>query len=107
LSAWPSLSSSRWDLERRACATPAHPNYAGIVSSAEIPAEIQLLDEGIDEIDATKIEADLVGITAITGTAPRAYELARIFRDRGIPVVLGGVHPTLMPKKPPPMPMPS
>ena len=66
---------------------------------AEIPAEIQLLDEGIDEIDATKIEADLVGITAITGTAPRAYELARIFRDRGIPVILGGVHPTLMPEE--------
>lgn len=66
---------------------------------AEIPAEITLLDEGVDEIDATKIEADLVGITAITGTAPRAYELAREFRARNIPVVIGGVHPTLVPQE--------
>ena len=64
---------------------------------AEIPADITLLDEGVDEIDATKIEADLVGITAITGTAPRAYELSREFRARNIPVVIGGVHPTLLP----------
>ncbi len=65
----------------------------------EIPAGITLLDEGVDEIASGKLEADLVGITAITGTAPRAYELAREFRARGIPVVLGGVHPTLMPQE--------
>ena len=52
---------------------------------------------GVDEIDPGAIDADLVGITAITGTAPRAYELAREFRARGVPVVLGGVHPTLVP----------
>ncbi len=33
----------------------------------------------------------------ITGTAPRAYELSRVFRQRGIPVVLGGPHVTLVP----------
>jgi len=63
----------------------------------EIPADIQLIDEGIDEIDPSAIEADLVGISAITGTAPRAYEIAAALRRRGIPVVLGGVHPTLVP----------
>src|SRR5438067_7352455 len=47
---------------------------------ADIAAEITLLDEGVDEIDPAKIHADLVGITVITGTAPRAYELAREFR---------------------------
>lgn len=65
----------------------------------EIPAEVTLLDEGVDEIDPSKIVADLVGITAITGTAPRAYELSREFRNRGVRVVLGGVHPTLMPQE--------
>jgi radical SAM superfamily enzyme YgiQ (UPF0313 family) len=65
----------------------------------EIPAELTLLDEGVDEIDTAKIEADLVGITVITGTAPRAYELARELRSRDIPVVLGGVHPTLVPEE--------
>ena len=37
-----------------------------------------------------------MGISAITGTAPRSYELAAL-RRRDIPVVLGGVHPTLLP----------
>jgi len=64
---------------------------------ADVPAELTLLDEGVDEIDPDAIDADLVGITAITGTAPRAYEIARAFRSRGVPVVLGGVHPTLVP----------
>ena len=36
-------------------------------------------------------------MTVITGTAPRAYELAAHFRSRGIPVVLGGPHVTLVP----------
>ena len=65
----------------------------------DIPAEVALLDEGVDEIDPGAIDADLVGITVITGTAPRAYELAREFRARNIPVVLGGVHPTLVPEE--------
>ncbi len=64
---------------------------------AEIPASIRIIDEGVDDIDVDHIEADLVGISAITGTAPRAYELSARLRARGIPVVLGGVHPTLVP----------
>jgi len=72
---------------------------------AEIAADITLLDEGVDEIDPRKIHADLVGITVITGTAPRAYELAREFRSRDVPVVLGGVHPTLMPDEARAMPI--
>ena len=63
----------------------------------EIPADIRLIDEGVDEIDPAAIDADLVGISAITGTAPRAYAIAAALRRRGIPVVLGGVHPTLVP----------
>lgn len=62
----------------------------------ELNAEVVLVDEGITDINPD-IEADLVGISAITGTARRSYELAAKFRQRGIPVVLGGVHPTLVP----------
>jgi radical SAM superfamily enzyme YgiQ (UPF0313 family) len=65
----------------------------------EIPAEVNIIDEGVDEIVPDRIEADLVGISAITGTAPRAYEIAASLRDRGVPVVIGGVHPTLMPEE--------
>jgi radical SAM superfamily enzyme YgiQ (UPF0313 family) len=66
---------------------------------AEIPADVRIIDEGVDEIEPDAIEADLVGITAITGTAPRAYEISAQFRARSIPVVLGGVHPTLVPEE--------
>ncbi|MFL6194158.1 MAG: B12-binding domain-containing radical SAM protein [Thermoanaerobaculia bacterium] len=64
----------------------------------ELGAELRLIDEGIEEVDPSRIEADLVGLTVITGTAPRAYDLAARFRERGIPVVLGGPHVTLIPE---------
>ncbi|MFY0545189.1 B12-binding domain-containing radical SAM protein [Brevibacillus sp. H7] len=64
----------------------------------ELNATVEIYDEGIGEIDLN-IEADLIGITAITGTAPRSYELSAHFRSRGIPVVLGGPHVTLMPEE--------
>jgi radical SAM superfamily enzyme YgiQ (UPF0313 family) len=64
----------------------------------ELGGEITALDEGIQEIDP-ELEADLVGITVITGTAPRAYEWADLFRERGTPVALGGPHVTLMPEE--------
>jgi radical SAM superfamily enzyme YgiQ (UPF0313 family) len=65
----------------------------------EIPVDIRIIDEGVDEIDPDRLDADLVGISAITGTAPRSYEISARLRKRGIPVVIGGVHPTLMPEE--------
>ncbi|GHS86348.1 B12-binding domain-containing radical SAM protein [Campylobacterota bacterium] len=63
---------------------------------AELHASVELIDEGIAEIPSD-LSADLVGITAITGTANRAYEIADRLRARGITVVLGGPHITLLP----------
>jgi radical SAM superfamily enzyme YgiQ (UPF0313 family) len=62
----------------------------------ELEVEIRLIDEGIQDVDLG-LEADLIGMTVITGSAPRAYELSAHFRARGIPVVLGGPHVTLIP----------
>jgi radical SAM superfamily enzyme YgiQ (UPF0313 family) len=42
---------------------------------------------------------DLVGISTLTAAAPHAYELARRFRSRGIRVVIGGVHPSVLPEE--------
>ena len=56
--------------------------------------EIELIDEQVDTVPDT-LDADLVGITCMTALAPRAYELAARIRAQGIPVVLGGMHPTL------------
>jgi len=68
--------------------------------AALIPADlshtVQLFDEGITDVPLD-LAVDLIGITVITGTATRAYELADHFRARGITVVLGGPHVTLIP----------
>lgn len=64
----------------------------------EFDAEITLQDEGVQPLNLN-FDADLVGISAITGTAPRAYQIADQLRGRGHTVVLGGVHPTLMPEE--------
>ena len=58
--------------------------------------EVKLVDGSVDKIPLDE-DADLVGISAITGCAPAAYDLARHYRGRGIPVVLGGVHVTILP----------
>ncbi len=60
--------------------------------------EISLTDENVTTIDFQK-EPDLVGITALTTTAQRAYEIADTFRAKGAKVVLGGIHPSMLPEE--------
>ena len=60
--------------------------------------EVKIVNEFLDEIDF-KAQADLVGITALTTQAKRAYKIADRFRERGVPVILGGVHATFMPEE--------
>jgi radical SAM superfamily enzyme YgiQ (UPF0313 family) len=64
----------------------------------DIQAEVRIYDEGIETLP-DDLRADLIGMTLITGNAPRGYELADGFRKRGIPVVLGGPHVTLLPQE--------
>jgi len=54
------------------------------------------VDEAVEPVDL-ETSADLVAITFHTPSAPHAYDLAAQFRQRGIPVVLGGPHVTLLP----------
>ena len=54
------------------------------------------VDEAVEPVDLNA-QADLVAITFHTPSAPHAYDLAARFRQRGITVVLGGPHVTLMP----------
>ncbi len=62
----------------------------------DVHAEIELIDEGIEDVPLD-LSADLVAMTVITGSSLRAYDLADHFRARGLPVVLGGPHVTLVP----------
>ena len=58
--------------------------------------EITIIDENLNVPDYEALPPpDLVGITAFTSQANRAYELAGAFRNRGVPVVIGGVHATM------------
>jgi radical SAM superfamily enzyme YgiQ (UPF0313 family) len=63
-----------------------------------LEADIAIYDETAGAIPLD-LDADLVCITCITGTAPRCYAYADYFRSLGKTVVLGGVHPTLMPEE--------
>jgi radical SAM superfamily enzyme YgiQ (UPF0313 family) len=60
--------------------------------------ELTAVDEDLADIDFSK-SYDLVGITCMTATARRAYQLGDLFRARGTPVVLGGIHPTVLPQE--------
>jgi radical SAM superfamily enzyme YgiQ (UPF0313 family) len=55
--------------------------------------DVELLDENWEPF--AYHDADLVGITAFTASANRAYEIANVYRERGTPVVMGGIHASM------------
>jgi radical SAM superfamily enzyme YgiQ (UPF0313 family) len=57
--------------------------------------QVRLIDENAEDLD-WQATPDLVGISLMTPLAPRGYEIAAAWRKRGVPVVLGGIHPTMM-----------
>ena len=58
--------------------------------------EISIVDENLGAPDYPAMpRPDLVGITAFTSQANRAYEVAAHFRNLGVPVVMGGIHATM------------
>jgi radical SAM superfamily enzyme YgiQ (UPF0313 family) len=75
---------------------------AGLLAvAASIPRdqyEVVLTDENIEPIDFD-LKADMVGISAMTSYVNRGYEIADQFRHKGVPVVMGGVHPSFMPQE--------
>jgi radical SAM superfamily enzyme YgiQ (UPF0313 family) len=79
-SIYPSLT-----LEQLAAATPKN-------------HDITLIDERYQKINYNW-DGDLVGISCLTHSAPHAYEIAERFRNKGIKVVLGGYHPSALPRE--------
>jgi radical SAM superfamily enzyme YgiQ (UPF0313 family) len=75
--------------------TPALPIIASLIGEEH---EVTIIDENIEMIDFTK-GYDLIGITSMTQQAIRAYEIADQFRRRNVKVVLGGIHPTVLPEE--------
>lgn len=58
---------------------------------------IEILDENIEPFEFRK--ADIVGITAYTASVYRAYQFSQIYRKKGIPTIMGGIHVSMMPKE--------
>lgn len=60
--------------------------------------EVVMYDDRMEEIPYDE-PTDVVAITVETFTARRAYEISKEFRDRGVPVVMGGMHAMLLPEE--------
>ncbi len=71
-------------------------NLATLAALTPPEHEVAIDDGCLGPVAATS-SADLVAITAMTAQAPSAYALADQYRARGIPVVLGGIHPSMCP----------
>jgi len=74
------------------------PLSLGILAALSEGHEVRVADGDWDKIPADE-QFDLVGITATTFTSERVYGLADRFARNGAKVVLGGVHPTLLPEE--------
>jgi radical SAM superfamily enzyme YgiQ (UPF0313 family) len=60
--------------------------------------EITIFDENVRVPDYGALpRPDLMGVTAFTSQANRAYQVAAEFRSRNVPVVIGGIHATMCP----------
>jgi len=66
-----------------------------IAALTPIDFHLKLIDETMEVFQYQ--DADLVAITGYTSSAYRAYEIASQYRRSGIPVVMGGIHASMMP----------
>ena len=60
--------------------------------------DVEIINENYDDLDFNA-DVDLVGITCLTMTSKRVYEIADEFRKRGKTVILGGFHPSALPMR--------
>ena len=75
------------------------PLSLGTIASLTPPHwDVVIREEGFGEVDFEE-NCDLVGITAMSSQANRAYKIAEVYKQKGIPVVLGGIHATFCPEE--------
>jgi len=60
--------------------------------------DVRIIDESVESIDFTDVP-DMVGITSMTATAPRAYDIADRYKAKGAKVVMGGIHASMLPEE--------
>lgn len=77
------------------------PSLSLLILAALTPSDIEtvIIDEDVTPIDFD-LQSDLVAITiSMTALVPRAYQIADKFREKGIPVIIGGIHATALPEE--------
>jgi len=74
------------------------PNLTILYLAAMVPKEyhVTVVEEAVEDINFDA-PVDLVALSVLTGNSKRAYDIAAKYRQRGVPVVMGGIHPTCMP----------
>jgi radical SAM superfamily enzyme YgiQ (UPF0313 family) len=92
------VPATQENIRRRKKGLIPHLGLAMVAALTPPEVEVSLTDENVAVVDFQK-EIDLVGITALTITAQRAYEIADNFRARGAKVILGGAHPSVLPEE--------
>ncbi|MGB2584280.1 MAG: radical SAM protein [Dehalococcoidia bacterium] len=70
------------------------PSLAYLAGLTPADWDVRLIDENVESL--TFEDADLVGITAMTSSAPRAYEISEQYRQKGTKTVMGGVHASML-----------
>jgi radical SAM superfamily enzyme YgiQ (UPF0313 family) len=60
--------------------------------------QVEIVDECTRPVPVAK-DVDLVGLTAMTCQAPRAYEIAEAYRRLGVPAIIGGIHASGLPEE--------
>ena len=88
------------DDETRSRKSMLMPQLALFILAGLTPPEhpVTIVEEEIEPVPMD-LDCDLVGLSCMTSNAPRAYALAAEFKRRGKTVVLGGVHPTILPEE--------
>lgn len=75
------------------------PLQLGVLAGLTPPdVEVVLYDDRFEDIPYDD-NTDLVAITVEAFTARRSYEISEEYKRRNVPVIMGGVHPTLMPEE--------
>jgi radical SAM superfamily enzyme YgiQ (UPF0313 family) len=94
------LISPTVDAEKRTNKGLMMPQLALYILEGLTPEEhdVHIIEEETSPVDLDQA-CDLVGISCMTANAPRAYELCMEFKKRGKTVLLGGVHPTILPEE--------
>ncbi len=75
------------------------PPLALATIASYIPEEydVEIIDENISPLKFK--DCDLAAISLVTSTAPRGYEIAKKYKEKGAKVIIGGIHPSMLPKE--------